>query len=249
MKREQLLEAIGGVEEALLMEAEQGTQQPSRRGWRLALIPAVAAMLAISVAAAAGLFGRPITDSRLITEATLAPVKQVAGEKIFSGGVAGYKVRMEVEVDQDAPDQIAGEFYGLELPEAWQLLGRGYGTNMKDRVQTVWENGPYEQIYLEQYTTWHYENSNQGEHCVDMLWSMPDSVEVTSEIVSMAGLELLRVDIPGEGMDRLINAGGETRLYWSDGRYMLELHYPSRITDGEIETLLNTLYIQSDLGN
>ena len=54
MKREQLLEAIGGVEESLLIESEKTARRPRMGVGRVALIAAVVAALAITVMASTG---------------------------------------------------------------------------------------------------------------------------------------------------------------------------------------------------
>lgn len=55
MKREQLLDAIGGVDEGLLMETEQTARHSGIRIGRIALVAAIVAALAITAAASTGL--------------------------------------------------------------------------------------------------------------------------------------------------------------------------------------------------
>lgn len=239
MKREELLEAIGCVEESLLVETEQSVQRPRRSLWRLALVPAVAAMLAISVAAATGLFSQPINDSEIVAGEAESPVAAVDGSAITDGNIVGYRVCMKVEMDEDPP-RIIERTYCLTPPEGWWACDsvNGWGVD----VMTVWFRESYDQILLYQRTLEAAE-VNFGENGVDRLWSMPGDVVLCPQVVTMAGLEMLRLDIPAEGMNQLVNGNGETRLYWSDGEYIMQLCCPSWMSDGEIEELLATLYV------
>lgn len=56
MKKEQLLDAIGGVDESLLMQTEQTTRHHSKPLGRLVLIAAIVAVLAITAAASTDFF-------------------------------------------------------------------------------------------------------------------------------------------------------------------------------------------------
>ena len=65
MKQEQLLEAIGGIDEGLLHESEK---MPAARGKllrRVCLAAAIIGALALTAAASSGLFSRPIEDSEI----------------------------------------------------------------------------------------------------------------------------------------------------------------------------------------
>lgn len=238
MTREELMQAIGGVEETMLMETEKTIKRPVRRMWRLALVPAAVMLLAASVAAA-GLLSRPIADSEICTDEAVSPVAEVDGSAIVSGEIVGYRVCMEVEFDLDAP-QIIERTYSLTPPEEWYCCGsiNDWGFD----VMTDWFLGTYDHLQLYQRTVESAEN-NFGKNGVDRLWSMPKEVNINQKIVTMAGLEMLRIDIPSEGMNQLLNGNGETRLYWSDGEYIMTLRCPSWMADNEIEELLATLYV------
>lgn len=241
MKREMLLEAIGGVNESLLAETEQrvhGVRQNLR--W-MALVPAAVIALAISVAAATGLISVPILDSKITEEETVSPIVFVDGSGIVEGGVMGYNVYMEIEAKDNAPETVE-TVYTMNLPKQWDYeFSFGEFIGSEDWFQSGWFLSTYKEIQLNQYT-FDMAERNFGENYVDRLWSMPKNAQVKSEIVTMAGMEMLRVTIPAEGMDRLINADGETRLYWSDGEYIMRLEYPSELTDEEIIAMLSTLH-------
>lgn len=240
MKQEMLLEAIGGVNESLLAETEQRMHGVRRNLRWMALVPAAVIALAISVAAATGLISVPIIDSKITEEETVSPIVFVDGSGIVEGGVMGYNVYMEVDAKENAPETVES-VYTLNIPVRQDQVTYSYYQDSTE-YQSGWFLSTYKLIQLNQYTFGMAER-NFGENYVDRLWSMPKNAQVKSEIVNLAGIEMLRVTIPAEGMDRLINADGETRLYWSDGEYIMRLEYPSELTDEEIVAMLSTLHV------
>lgn len=249
MKREQLLQAIGGVGEEMLREAEGTVRSPGRALGRIALVAATVAVLAGTVGAATGLFSRPIGDTGIIQGETVAPFDMDDEGNIIAGGVVGQKVTMEVEIDEDAPEFIE-EIYYIKPSADWQDAGgssSGGGYELYS-WQTNWKiSGKPGRLRLHQSVTGNYVNGEEGKNCVDMLRGLPSGVELTTEKVTMAGLEMLKLTIPelpgyDESKGHLFCAGGETRLYWSDGRYLLQLDYPYWLTDAQAEEILRTRY-------
>lgn len=241
MKREMLLEAIGGVNESLLADTEQRVYGVRRNLRWMVLVPAAVIALAVSVAAATGLISVPILGSKIIEEETVSPIVFVDGSGIVEGGVMGYNVYMEIEAKENTPETVE-TVYTLNIPVRQDQVTYSYYQDLTE-YQSGWFLSTYKLIQLNQYT-FDMAERNFGKNYVDRLWSMPKNVEVTSEVVNLAGIEMLRVTIPVEGMDRLINADGETRLYWSDGEYIMRLEYPSELTDEEIIAMLRTLHVK-----
>lgn len=240
MKREELLEAIGGIDESLLAEPAQDTWTHRRTMRWMILVPAAVIALAISVAAATGLISVPIIDSKITEDETVSSIVFVDGSGVVEGGVMGYNVYMEVDAKENLPETVK-TVYTMNLPEQWDHAYSMY-VGSEDWAQSGWFLTPYKEVQLNQYT---FEMAERifGRNYVDKLWSMPKDAPVKSEIVTMAGIEMLRVTISAEGMDRLINGDGETRLYWSDGEYIMRLEYPSELTDEEVVAMLNTLHV------
>lgn len=249
MKREQLLEAIGGVSEDMLLESEQRTHRSGKTVRRIILVAAAVAAFTITVAASSGLFSRPIGETGIVTDETVAPFDMDAEGNIILGGVQGQKVTMQVQIDPDAPTCLE-EIYYLELPDQWEDAGGGNSGNTY--TYFTWERwwkteGKPGRLRLRQFTTSNYTNGVSGKNVVDMLRGLPSGTELTTKKVTMAGLEMLKLTIPelpgyDENQGHLYCAGGETRLYWSDGQYLLQLDYPYWVTDTEAEKLLQTLY-------
>lgn len=244
MKNEQLLDAIGGVDETVLLQSEQAGVGRRFSLGRVALIAATVAALALSATAASGLFSRPITDIDVISGETVAPFSMDANGNILPGGVQGLKITMDVDIDEDAPTYLE-EYYLIDLPEPWQSYGMGtpdgrYWLRSWDHIW--WQEGRSGQVELTQSLVVNYLAHNQ----VDSLLRLSEKDGVTARKCHIAGLEVLKVTIPkldwyDEGDGHLYCAEGETRLYWSDGRYILRLIYPVWVSDAQAEEILSTL--------
>lgn len=241
MKREILLEAIGGIDESMLAATEK--QQPCvrRKMWQMIAIPAAMIALAVSVAAATVLISVPILRGGVETNETTSMLAVLDGSTVIQGGINGYNVYMEVDAEETAPEKVEIP-YTMKLPDQWDQIA-GYYVGSDEWFQASWWLNPYKSVQLNQYTFAMAER-NYGQNGVDRLWSMPKDAVVTSEIVNMAGVEMLRVTISALGMDKLVNGDGETRLYWSDGEYIMRLEYPSEISDEDIIAMLSTLRVE-----
>lgn len=245
MKEEQLLEAIGAVSEDMLMEAEQLTHRGSKSLRRVLLVAAAVVILAVTVAASTGVFSRPIGETGIITGETVAPFELDQEGNIIMGGVVGQKVTMQVQIDPDPPRYLE-EIYHLDLPDTWQPQGGAGGGDLYTHYfwQTDWRmEGNTGELRLHQSVVGDY----LADNVVDMLQGLPEGTELTTQKVTMAGLEVLKLtipELPGFEKDWLFCPEGETRLYWSDGRYILQMDYPCWVTDAEAEELLQTLNTQ-----
>lgn len=250
MKREQLLEAMGGIDEGLLLESERTAPKGRRLFGKVLLAAAVIGALALTAAAATGLFSRPIGESEIITDETIAPFFMDSEGNIIMEGMEGLKVTMEVAVNEDAPD-VLEEFYVLEMSDKWTQLGGGgsgdgffYYSNFIE-----WQKGDLPgRIRLSQEITYYYEEDIYGENCVDTLAKLNAEDGVTAETTTFAGISVLKVTIPalprykdGPSIDGYYCVDGETRLYWTDGDYMLMFAYPEWMSDKEAEQLMLSL--------
>jgi len=251
VRKEELLEAMSFISEDMLQETEAKLRFSGKALGKLILIAATVAALAVSVAAATGLFSRPIGEIGIVTDETVAPFDMDAKGNIIMGGVKGQKVTMQVEIDPDAPGYLE-EIYDLKPSEQWESAGGASsgGLYIYYTMDKYWKvEGKPGRLRLHQSTTSNYIGGVSGENVVDMLRGLPSDTELTTQKVTMAGMEMLKLTIPelpdyDEGKGHLYCAGGETRLYWSDGRYLLQLDYPYWVSDAEVEKLLETLNSQ-----
>jgi len=251
MKKEELLEAMSFLSEEVLQETEVKHRWNGKAVGKLILIAATVASLALTATATAGLFSRPIGEVGLITNETVSPFEMDGEGNIIMGGVNGQKVTMQVEIDPDAPGYLE-EIYHIEPSAPWKSAGGASSGSLYIHytMDKYWEvEGKPGRLRLHQSTASNYIEGVSGENVVDLLRGLPSDTMLTTEKVTMAGMEILKLTIPelpgyDESKGHLFCAGGETRLYWSDGRYLLQLDYPYWLSDAEAEQLLQTLNIQ-----
>lgn len=139
MMQEELLNAIGGLDETILAESEGTvTAKPKRILWRVAATAATVALLAIGVAAAAAQFrgatGDPIIDTSDIHWKSYAingsitasgeATGTITDEITDEGIVPGIKISMPIDTNEDAPI-ILKTPYMLQVPDHWVLSGHG----------------------------------------------------------------------------------------------------------------------------
>lgn len=249
MKDYQLLDAIGGIDESILTEAETAPVQRKKAVPRLLLIAAIICLLGVTVYAATELLSRPILGSDIVTGETVFPFSMDAAGNIIMEGVSGLKVTMDVEVNPDAPDWIR-ELYVLDPGNGWVHKGGGSSGSRYEIATkfTTWEQpGKPGEIRLDQSVAEFYTNNIYGEQCVDTLPGLSEAHGVTARTVIIGDMDVLMVTIPAlpnyTGTDYC--QGGETRLYWTDGNYMLHLDYPYWVTDAQAEAMLRSLTRQT----
>ena len=249
MKNHQLLDAIGGIDESILAEAEAKPAATKRLAPRLILIAAVVCLLAVTAYAATDLLSKPIHSSEIVTGETVFPFTMDKEGNIVMEGVSGLKVTMDVEINPDAPDWIR-ELYVLDPGEGWVHKGGGSSGSRYEIATkfTTWEKpGQPGELRLDQSVVDFYRNHTYGEKCVDTLPKLSEADGVTVKTVIVGNIEALKVTIPAlpnyTGTDYC--HGGETRLYWTDGDYMLHLDYPYWVTDAQAESMLESITTQA----
>ena len=249
MKREDLLEAMGYVDEALLADSDT---VKARRGsvlWKVAAAAAIVALTSVTALAASGLLSRPVEGGGIVTEGTISPVTFVGGD-IYREPQVGLKVVLDVEVDADAPRTLE-EIYHLKQPKDWTESFRTGGGNgfEYNEYMTVWHKaGVSGEVRLRQTAVPGYVTSD--DRVVDSLHELPLDTQVTAQVVTLAQRQLLQVRIPAVELDGLEDQNvlyfreGETRLYWSDGRYLFRLDLPAWVTEAETEQMLLSMYAE-----
>lgn len=140
MKEEALLQAIGGLDEAILAESEEAiVTKPKRILWRTVIIAATLAMLTIGVAAAGGAFQfiQPVGDPQ-INAATIRWESHkidengvLTDEVNNEGTVAGFRVSMAFPTNDDAP-LVLDSPYMIQAPEHWVPVGYTVGEISRD---------------------------------------------------------------------------------------------------------------------
>ncbi len=250
MNKEQLLDAVGGIDEEILLESQIKNSRGSVMLRRLLLAAAIIGALTVTVIAASGLFSRSIENADLVTDETVFPFNMDAQGNIIMEGQSGLKVTMEVTVNEDAPAYLE-EFYVLEMPEQWRVAGGGSSGDgyVYYSHSYAWKKGDLPgKVRLEQNVVSYYTDGIYGEKCVGTLPKLNENDGVTSQITEFAGISVLKVTIPAlprftddPSIDAYYCVDGETRLYWTDGDYMLMFAYPSWMSDSEAKTYMNSI--------
>ena len=282
MKTEELLQAIGSVEESILAESELFvTRKPKRTIWRLAAAAALVSLLAVTAYAAGfdfvSLLGisHGAASERIDFVDFSVEEDGVAGELFQSGTTQGIQIRAQIPTNPDAPRALA-QAYLPRVPDHWVSCDSWYALSGGDFSQfgISWEpfaggDGTTDVSYgmegyisedcvsFRQYSAYFYNKAVGGENTLDTLLGIPERVKVTSEVTSLGGISVLRVDIPAfrlteEEMQELSPAAaymeeGEIHLFWSDGNSIFQLTCPGWFRDSQLEDLLTGLYPVEDM--
>lgn len=249
MKREDILEAIGAVDQSLIAETE-GLKQERRSSvmWKICAAAAIVAAMSVTALAAVKLLSRPV-ESGGVAVGTVAPFSMDNNGNIIMEPVTGWKVAMDVEFDEDAPETLE-EVYHL-LPSAlWEFQHDSVRNDdlLEDNENlTVWvhANRPG-QLRLSQKVAGYY--GLEGENVVDCLQDLPLDTKLKTEIVTIADRQVLKLTIPVVKIEGMLDQNvmyceeGEVRLYWTDGKYLLQLDYPIWVPEKEVETMLDSMF-------
>lgn len=282
MKEEVLLQAIGGLDESILAESEEAIATPKRILWRVVVAAATIAMLTIGVAAAVMQFIPPQGDPQIdITEYSWQTymMDENGGltDQVHREDTAPiFRVRMAFPTNDDATLDLK-TIYMIQVPEHWVLASRLTNESLlEDGTQTLsqfsvsWE--PYadadgvisglaaetleDYVTFQQYTAYYYNMDIGAENRLESFHAIPSWVELSSELLTLADIPVLKVTIPEFELTAFdkhsLNAlayymdKGEVHLYWSDGDSIMSLTYPAWITDEEIEEILSTIHAVED---
>ena len=243
MKQDELMDAIGNVDDRILAECDHFAQHhriPTL--WKAVAAVAAAALMTLSAYAATKLLSRPINGGGVVTDGTITPVRFIGGDIVLEPQV-GLKVVMETDMDSDAPTHLE-EIYYLTMPEEWTGSPRAWAKSkyLYSSMEYVWRTeGKAGEVRFSQEPGSNY---SRNDHVVDYLNELPLDTAVKTKIIQLADHEFLQVYIPPVKLDGYVDQnvayfeGGEYRLYWTDGRYLFSLHYPSWLTETEVEQIL-----------
>lgn len=286
MTQDKLLNAIGGLDEGILAESEEAsTTKPKRILWRVVIVAATLAMLTIGVAAADGFFQfiNPTGDPQIGTATISWKLYKVDENGVLThevpteAHVPAIRVSMSFPTNEDAPMELETP-YMIQVPEHWVPCGYSSGEYPLDNGTQVirsfsvsWE--PYEDadgvisvvagetiddyVTFHQYSAYFYNMDTGINDHLETFHAIPSRVELSSELVTLAGIPVLKVTIPAFDLTELdwhsiiplasYMDAGEVHLYWSDGDSIMRLTYPAWMTDDEIAEILSTIYVVEDL--
>ena len=280
MKQADLLCAIGALDDTMLLESEGRLPRPKQMLWRVMTAAALIGIMTITAVAAGILFldlnNIPPTMETQVFQWVSYEITEdgVLGQEIGNGSGTGILICLEIPTNPEAPILLENA-YVPTTPSHWVSCGASYATtdDMLSQFHMTWEPYAEEDGILEsvigpecsvedtvsyhQYSAFFYNQEIRGKQVLDVLHGIPDRVTVTSQIVTLGGISILRVDIPAFSLTieeqiasnahYLYMDSGETRLYWSDGNSIFELVCPGWMEDSEIEDLLGTLHPVEDI--
>lgn len=235
MKEEQLFEAIGELDAAILAETEVNTGNIKRMGWRVALIAAVVAGLAVT-AAAAPLIRNALRGAQMKTDdsAWFTPTNASTGE---SQQVQSHDITLEVEFNENAPGSIMTYYITPEIPpEFRQYHGHIYKGAMCAQYGWITENKD-KMIFFEQWAG----NAVEPGDLVVNVYTNPGEVPQNG-LKTIGGIQGYLVEQPTVGDDP-----GRRIFCWSDGDYLFRLEVPGDYTDAQLESMVAAVHPVEDI--
>lgn len=232
MKKEQLLEAIGELDEAMLAETEMTEGKRTRRiTWRTALIAAVVAGMAVS-AGAAPLIRNALQGGKLKTDDTayFAPTNPVTGE---SHQEQLHAITLEVEFNNDAPEGIETYYITPEIPgEFDQYHGHIYKDAMCAQYGWI-EETTKRSIFFEQWAG----GSVEPGDLVMNIYTRPGETPQHG-LVTLGEIRGYLTEEPNVG---------RRSFCWSDGDYLFKLQVPLDYTDAQLEAMVTSVRSVDDI--
>ena len=227
MKNERLFEAIGELDETMLAETENTGEGCTRRmGWRVALIAAVVAGLAVT-AGVAPLIRNALLGGKLETDDTayFTPTDPTTGE---SHQEQRHEITLDVAFNEDAPKSIETYYITPEIPEEFkQYHGHIYKDAMCAQYGWIVE-GTDRDIFFEQYAGGIVEPGD----LVVSVYTRPGEVPKHG-LKTIAGIQGYLIEKPTIESDY-----GERIFCWSDGDYLFKLQVPCDYSDEELEEMV-----------
>lgn len=237
MNQEKLFEAIGQLEDSLLAGAEDMGRRHRRMGWKVMLVAAVVAGLAVTAAASpvirnALLGGKVESDDTL----WLTPTDPVDGS---SFEVAEHYITLEVELDADAPKTVE-TFHLPKIPEGMeQLAGHILGDPIRSVTQFWWiSKGTGEDIHFMQKAGGSIRKEDLQESVSTLYGTVPKA-----QMRTFAGVEGYLIDVKpvGDGLN------GDRIFFWSDGQYLFRLEMPYEYSDAQLEVMVASVQPVEDI--
>lgn len=237
MKKEELFEAIGQVDDRLLADADR-EKAHRKLGWKVMLVAAVVAGLAVTAGASPSirnaLFGGKVeTDDRTWFSAT-------DPSDGSSYAMKSHEITLSVEMDEDAPESI--QVYHIpQIPEGYkQIKGHVHDYDAPNALAQFWwiAEGTDEDIFFSQVAG----GSVTPQDLTEIVSTVPGD-KVQAEMCTIAQIRGYLIDVRpiGDGF------GGDRIFFWSDGSYLFRLEMPYSFTDQQMEELVASVQPVEDI--
>lgn len=238
MNADKLFQAIGELDDGVLMGADETPRRNRRIGWKVALVAAVVAGLAVSAAAAPAIrnaiFGAKVEKDKHVWISATDPADGSSYEMNV------YDIRLELEVDENAPDSIE-VFYVPEVPEELvQIKGHIHPLEGENALTQFWwiNEETDSDIFFSQQAGGSLTPEDLTEHVSTALGGAP-----STKLCTIAEIDGYLIDVRpvGDGI------GGDRIFYWSDGQYLFRLEVPYEYSDAQLEELVASVQPVEDI--
>lgn len=251
MKKYQLLESIGSVDEELLEQAESARYTRRSPVFKVLLVAAIVAMLSMSVVAAQSLFA-DVDDGELVPKTfkiTSVDSEYELGEDYT---FAGYTIRADIDTAKDVPMKLLYPYLPT-VPEDWKCIGAAHAKYNDDYgvIGITWEferDGEMYEVFYRQESAYFY-NTSVDQHVWDVT-NVPEDMTVTGQVEMLGEAKVYRVFLSGTAQKNTIyQRYAQSLIVWSDGYSIFLLQVPDVMSDTEIFDLMCSLELcNSDLG-
>ena len=243
MNEPELFEAIGHADEKYLKELENRKTVELRRPlWRVGLVAALIALLAVTSIAATNIISA-LTGGETYWSDELYPYVSIYGPGA-EGMTDGHRVVLEIDVDPNAPATLETPCVPTVLLEnhpagrcVWESHGAVYW------CKYYYDNGKTDDIRFEQYAI-----PEDGDGKYYAIVRSISGAKKESRMFEVGNIQVMEITFTGwfdlESMKTV-----ETRqLYWSDGMYIYYLLLPYDVDAEFYESVIASVQPVADTG-
>lgn len=251
MKKYQLLESIGAVDEELLDQAETARYKRKPPVFKVLLVAAIVAMLSVTAIAAQSLFA-DVNGGEVVSKTFKINSVNSSYElgEVYEYG--GYTIRADIDTVKDVPRKLLYPYLPA-VPEDWVCSGAAYATYDDEygMMGITWEferNGETYEVFYRQESAYFY-NTSKDQHVWD-LFQVENDMTVSGQVEILGEAKVYRVYLSGtEQKNTLYKPYGQSLIIWSDGYSIFLLQVPEIMSDEEVFDLMCALKLcTSDLG-
>lgn len=253
MKKHQLLESIGAVDEELLEQAETAHYKRRSPVFKVLLVAAIVAMLSVTAIAAQSLFA-DVDDGELVEKTfTIKTVNSSyeLGDPEQQHQYFGYTISADIETVQDVPMKLLYPYLS-DVPEDWVCIGAAHAKYDDEYgvIGITWEfkrDGETYEVFYRQESAYFY-NTSENRHVWDIT-HVPDDVTVSGRVEMLGDAKVYRVFLSAtEKKNTIYQPYAQSLIVWSDGYSIFLLQVPEVMSDEEIFDLMCSLKLcTSDL--
>lgn len=235
MKREDLFEIIGQLEEMRLERSESTMAMGKKRiAWKLMLVAAIIISLATSVLAIPELRGA-LFGGKLETENAILTTDGAG----YSDKVVLHYISLDVEMHENAPKKIETFYVPAMSSEYEQSNGRAYAGCLLHSWETPDGTVTFDQtagaLYIQ----------NQYVECVDAVYVDPDHIP-EAELTELGGVQGFLLEVEPFVLGGYEHTGAK-KFFWSDGDYLFRIDFPYDYSSQQMEVWISSIREVKDI--